>query len=414
MNYCGKNMVGRYEQVELFSKAEYARRLAGIRRVMQEQQVEATLFLECGEETYDHWLTGRRYLDLMIVPENGEAVGICLGELNEALCDEPDQTDFGRYILQKKPDPVCDGIRIIGHASDRYLAGIIAAAKPKRIGLVLPVNMNASLYDEILRAVPGVEFVDITIPVAIFRSVKSEEEMYAVRQSRNIQMKVMEALPQILRLGRTIGEMQWEISNLLTELGSTGVRNGNIHYNGPMDAPLEGPPNTFGDHKLQIGDRVSALFEVPGPGHQCIAFERHYSIGAPSKGYRESVENAIKVHEYAVSLMKPGTISLSQIAVKTRKFANTLGLELKESLSWNWMHGMGAFFYDQYSLEDYTEDLPLQEGIMLHCHPLIFREFPHLGPNVREGIHLVNTYRIGPDGAEDLVGMPKDLIVLYE
>lgn len=413
MNYNGKYMVGRYEQVELFSKQEYARRLNGVRQVMKEQEVDAALFLECGEETYDHWLTGRRYLDLIIVTGE-DAVGVCMGELNEQLCDEPDKTDFGRYILQKKPDSLCDGVRIIGHASDRYLADIITSGHPKRIGLVLPVNMNASLYDEIVRSDPGVEFADISIPVAIFRSVKSDEEMYAVRQSRNIQMKVVEALPQILRLGRTISEMQWEISNLLTELGSTGVRNGNIHYNGPMDAPLEGPMDAFGDHKLQIGDRISALFEVPGPGHQVVAFERHYSIGEPSRGYRESVENAIRVHEYAVSLMKPNAISLAQIAVKTRKYANSLGLELKESLGWNWMHGMGAFFYDQYSLEDYTENLPLQEGIMLHCHPLIYRNFANIGPNAREGIHLVNTYRIGPDGAEDLIGMPKDLIVLYD
>ena len=108
MNYFGKNMVGRYEQVELFTPAEYDRRLQGIRRVMREQQVEVALFLECGEETYDHWLTGRRYLDLMIVPEANEAIGVCLGELNEALCDNPDETDFGRYILQKKPNPVCE------------------------------------------------------------------------------------------------------------------------------------------------------------------------------------------------------------------------------------------------------------------------------------------------------------------
>ena len=105
-------------------------------------------------------------------------------------------------------------MKIIGHPSDRYLAGVIAASRPKRIGLVLPVNMNASLYDEIIRAVPGAEFVDISIPVAMFRSVKSDEEMYAVRQSRNIQMKVMEAIPQILRIGRNMSEIEWEVSHL--------------------------------------------------------------------------------------------------------------------------------------------------------------------------------------------------------
>lgn len=413
MNYYGKNMVNRFEQVELFSKAEYQRRLDGIRGVMKNEGVEVALFLECGEETYDHWLMGRRFLDLMIVPDQGEAIGVSLGELNEALCDDPAATDFGRYVLQKTPDPVCDGVHIVGHLPERTLADMIAAAKPQRIGLVLPVNLTASLYDAIMEKVPGVEFVDISIPVAKFRSVKSGEELYAIRQSRNIQVKVMEALPQIMRIGRTVGDMQKEISNYLTELGATGVRNGNIHYNGPMDAPLQGPPDAWADHKLDYGDRYSCLLEVNGPGHQHIAFERHYSIGQPSKAYADTVANAIKVHEYAVSLMKPHEISLAQIAVKTRKYANSLGLELFESLGWNWMHGLGAFFYDQFSLEDFTENLPLEEGIMLHCHPLIYRYFPDY-PNAREGIHLVNSYRIGPDGAEDLVGLPKDLIVLYD
>lgn len=413
MNYKGKQMVNRYEQVELFSRVEYQRRLNGVRDVMKAQGVQVALFLECGEETYDHWLMGRRFLDLMIVPEKNEAMGVALGELNEALCDEPNRTDFGRYILQKVPTPVCDGVKYIGHPGDDYLAELIAAEKPERIGLVLPANLNASLYDAITRKLPRVEFVDISIPVAMFRSIKSQEELYAVRQSRNIQVKVMEALPQIMRLGRTLGDMQREISDLFTELGATGVRNGNIHYCGPMDAPLDGPMNAFADHKLSYGDRYNALFEVNGPGHQHIAFERHYCIGEPTAAYAKSVSDAIKVHNYAVSLMKPDSLSLSQIAVKTRKFANTQGLELYESLGWNWMHGMGAFFYDQYSLEDYTEDLPLQAGIMLHCHPLIYRYYPDLGPNVRDSLHLVNTYLITQDGAVDLVGLPKDLIVLH-
>ena len=68
MNYFGKNMVNRYEQVEV------------------------SLFLECGEETYNHWLTGRWYPNLIIVPEQGEAVAMCISELNEALCDDPTAT----------------------------------------------------------------------------------------------------------------------------------------------------------------------------------------------------------------------------------------------------------------------------------------------------------------------------------
>lgn len=411
MHYSGKNMVNRYEQVELFSAAEYRRRLAGVRQVMREQEVDTALFLECSEETADHWLTGTRFLDLMIVPASGTAWGVCMNELDAGFGTA--DAGFQHTLLHRNPVPPCEEFELLLQPSAAELADRIAAGRPHRIGLISPVNMPAALYDAIMARLPGMEFSDISIPIARFRSVKSDEELYAIRQSRNIQVKVMEALPQIMRLGRTLGDMQHEISSLFIELGATGVRNGNLHYCGPMDAPPDGPGDMQQDHKLAYGDRYNALFEVNGPGHQHIAFERHYAIGEPTPAYAKSVADAIDVHNYAVSLMKPDSLTLGQIAVKTRKYCNRHGLELHESLGWNWMHGMGAFFYDQYALEDFTEDEPLQAGIILHCHPLIYRYYPELGRNVRDSLHLVNTYRITPDGAEDLVGLPKDLIVLY-
>ena len=76
MDYYGKDMVARYEQVELFSPAEYRRRIAGVREIMKQKNVDTALFLEPAEETYDHWLTGRRFLDYLIVPAQGECFGI--------------------------------------------------------------------------------------------------------------------------------------------------------------------------------------------------------------------------------------------------------------------------------------------------------------------------------------------------
>ena len=58
------------------------------------------------------------------------------------------------------------------------------------------------------------------------------------RSRRHGLLKVMEALPRILRPGRTVAGIQREAGKLLTGLGATGVRNGSIHYTGPMDAPL--------------------------------------------------------------------------------------------------------------------------------------------------------------------------------
>ncbi len=413
MNYYQNTMVNRYEQVELFSPAEYRRRLQGVRDIMQQQDVQMALFLECAEETYDHWLTGRRFLDYILVPQQGEALAILYSELNEASCAASQGTDYGRYLLQRAPAvPPCDEIRFLNRLPDAEFAALISAYAPARIGLILPDHMNAALYDAITAKLPNVEFVDITLDVALFKAVKSEEEQYAIRQSAAAQKKIFLALPQMIRVGETPDSINRQINYYLSELGSSGCVHGGLQNKGNMDTPAIGMGGKPGDQPIQYGDRMFVMFEANGPGHQHYAFGRHFVMGEPSAAYAKSVEIAIKTHQYAVSLMRPNSLTLAQIAVKTRKYCNKLGYTLMERVGWNWMHSMGAYYYEQYSLEDYSEDVPLRSNILLHCHPVTYRSYPEIDPNIREDQMILNTYLITEEGAQDLVGVPLDLIVL--
>lgn len=413
MNYYNYNMVNRYEQVELFSSGEYRRRIQGVRDIMVKRGVRTALFLECAEETYDHWLTGRRFLDYIIVPEQGECLAILYSELDESGCAETETVDFGRYMLQRAPaTPPCSEVRFLNRVSDARIADMVAASRPDRIGLILPDHMNAALFDALTRKLPGVEFVDITLDVALFKAVKSDEEIFAILQSAAIQRKVFEALPHMIRPGVTTTQVNQEISYYLSELGASGCVHGGMHNKGNMDTPAVGMGGKSPDTPLQYGDRLFAMFEANGPGHQHYAFGRHFVLGEPSAAYAKAVEIAIKTHCYAVSLMKPDSLTLAQIAVKTRKYCNSLGYDLMERVGWNWMHSMGAYYYEQYSLEDYSEDTPLQSNILLHCHPVTFRTYPEIDPNIREDQMILNTYLITNQGAQDLVGIPLDLVVL--
>lgn len=413
MDYYQNKMVNRYEQVELFSSAEYERRIQGVRDIMVHRSVDLALFLECAEETYDHWLSGRRYLDYIIVPQKGMSFSVLYSELDESRCPMTAGVDFGRYILQRqKAQQPCDGMSFMNRLPDQKLAEFIATFSPGRIGLILPDHMNAGLYDALTAKLPCVEFVDITLDVALFKAVKSDEEVYAIRQSAMAQRKIFQALPHMIRPGRSANDINREIAYYISELGSSGCCHGGLQNKGNMDVPAIGMGGADPNAPLQYGDRMFVMLEANGPGHQHYAFGRHFVLGEPSKAYANAIDVAIKTHQFAVDLMKPDSLTLAQIAVKTRKYCNKLGYTLMERVGWNWMHSMGAYYYEQYSLEDYSEDTPLRSNILLHAHPVTYRTYPEIDPNLREDQFVLNTYLITDEGAQDLVGIPLDLIVL--
>ncbi len=407
MNYYGRQMINRFEQVMLYSPAEFRRRIDGITDLMKKRDVETLIFLECAEEGYDEWLLGKRYLEYMIVRADGTAVGVMYNETGRV--SQSSGVDLRRYITQKSVEPVCDGISFVDCIDDRAVADLLASGDPRKLGTVLPHQMTAALSDAISEKLPHAEQVDLTIPVALFRAVKSPEELYVIGQARDIQVAVFNALPQMIRIGRSVEEINVEMKRMLREMGASGVVHGGLICNGQQDVPSQGFGGEPG-HRVAYGDRFFALMEANGPGHHHVAFGRHFVIGEINKEWEKCIADAAKVHQYAVSLMKPHDLTLSQIAVKTRKFANRLGYTMRESVGWNWMHSMGGYYYEQYSLEDYTEDIPLEENILLHCHPVIYREFPN---GLREDMFILNTYIVTADGAQDLENIPMDLFSLY-
>ncbi len=413
MNLTGKPMVNRYEQVQLFSEAEFARRMDCVRSVMEKKQVQKLVFLECAVEAYDEWLMGRRFLEYMIVPAEGEAIGVLWDEFDERTCPPAaDGTvDFGRYLLQQPEEPVNEGIRFVNFRSDTEVANYIAEGKPERIGLVLPAYLSAELADALERLLPRTELVDVSLEVALARAVKSPEEVEAARNAAKIQHLIYDALPQIIRVGRNMRDIETEVQHLAMSLGAAGVVHCHVINCGPQDKPYS-DFHDYDDRDVQYKDRFFALMESAGPGHQHAAFGRHMVLGEPTEDFARTVEFGTRIHKFAVSLMKPGT-TLRKIAGETAAFAAEHGYELKQEHGWNWMHSMGGYYYEQYSLEDYTDEVPLLPNIILHCHPLCYRRFPELGPDSREEFFVLNTYLVTEDGALDLCEVPFELEVLY-
>jgi Xaa-Pro aminopeptidase len=200
---------------------------------------------------------------------------------------------------------------------------------------------------------------------------------------------------------------------MLASMGASGTLSCELVNTGATDDSL-GESYGMPERKIQKGDRLFAIMEANGAGQQHVAFGRHIIFGEPTAYMRKAVEDEIKAHKYAASLMKAdGETTLAKIAVKTRKFVNGLGYSLQEQVGWNWMHSLGSFIYEQYSVEDYTENIPLREGIILHCHPKLYSYYQDEQNRIlRREVFILNTYRVTKDGPEDLINLPFDPIIL--
>ncbi len=405
-------MVNRYERVEVFSPEEYRRRIEGIQDILKEKGLDMAVFLECSEETYSQWMLGVRFLEYIIVPAEGEVTGVLWNELDESGCDETEGTDYGRYFIQKPITPVCDGIHFVNHVSDAAVVLIMASMHPHRVGWIAPKRMTAAFADALEERLPHIKTTDISVDVAVFRAVKSPEELKAIQISRDIQARVFDALPLLIKEGRTADEITSQMRYMLAGEGASGVLSAALVNDGPTDDNLT-EHSDLGARKIKHGDRLFAIFEACGAGQQHVAFGRHLVLREPDAAMLKAVSDEIAVHKFAASQMKAdGVTTLAQIAARTADYAASLGYTLREEQGWNWMHSMGAFIYEQFSVEDYTENVPLAEGCILHCHPLLYSYHTEEGKTTRREVFILNTYRVTREGPEDLINIPFEPVIL--
>ena len=137
MNMTGKLMRERFGQVELYSNEEYLRRWALARSVLDEQDVDILLIVDCTREGHDTWFTGRKYVDTVIVPRDDVIYAILHREYDEKVFPgRLDSVDYRRYVKQRAPEIKREGLRYVNDPGANGIAELISRYAPKRIGLV--------------------------------------------------------------------------------------------------------------------------------------------------------------------------------------------------------------------------------------------------------------------------------------
>ncbi len=393
----GMPMVRRWEQARTYSEAEFARRRALVRGLMAERGAEALLILMPASEAYDAWLLGEHNLDGVAVSADGAVLGLTA----QAYPPKARELFHGAFFAPPQDTAFTDD----PDALMRRLSGA------KRIGLINPGAMTHAVAQQLERVAPGATLVDMTLEVAIRKNVKSAEEKAAIAAAGRVHERVMLAMPQVLRQGRSVRDVSNDITAMMCQMGSGDalIHAFLINY-GPSDAPAYPlRMNPWPGEIFRARDRAMVLLETNGPGGHCTAIGRFFCLGEPDPGFSEVIDMTIRTQRYATSLLKPGA-TLREVARQTQRFVEGNGWETAADQCF--MHGLGANLYEQFAVGDISQDTPLLTDCFMHAHPVVKRHFPRLGPDALDHQFILDAFLVSEEGGVRTNNVPQKLFIV--
>jgi len=341
----------------IFSRAEYDRRLAGLRAIMAKQDIEATILTSMhGVAYYSGFLYcafGRPYA-CVVTQDRSITVSANIdgGQPWRRSADENVvYTDWQRDNYWRA---VSD---IIGNA--------------KRVGIEgdhLTLAQHAKLSDFL-----GAETVDIAGATMTQRMVKSAEEIALIREG---------ARTEIAR-SHPDSEMRdnwvWFQSGINTD----------------------GAHNPVTTRQLEAGDILS-LNTFPMISGYYTALERTLFVGEPDAASLKLWEANIGAHELGLSLIKEGA-TCSGICAEINAFFEARDLLQFRSFGYGHSFGVLSHYYGREAGLELREDIDteLTEGMVVSMEPML---------TIPDGQHGAGGYRehdivvLGPDGPENITG----------
>ena len=282
------------EQRLVFSREEYARRLAAVRAKMRERGAELVLVDEAEHLCY---LTGfdrsaTRY-QVCAVPLEGDPV-MFLRSLDEPSFLErswvPEHVTVADW-----DDPVETLVRTLGQR------GWAA----RRIGLELDSNyLTVRRWQAITAALPGATFVDFGEVLRELRLRKSPEEVAYLRQAAYIADRAMAAAVAAVGEGKNEREAAAAASAAFVQLGADTGRAGVI-TSGARAGSLHG---VLGHRRLQRGD-ILHMELVPQVHGYSARIMRPTVIGPPSAVQADAARRLIEIQDAQLAAMKPGAVA---------------------------------------------------------------------------------------------------------
>lgn len=342
-----------------FSDAEYARRIAAVRREMAARDLDAVIVVgdsgsRGANQANVYWLTNWSdpMVAYVVLTRDG---GPWLLASNPLFLHTAKRAGHAATIDAAGMNPAPD---IAERLSEAGLAqGRIGIAGVRNIGRA---SMPSEHRDALLEALPGATVVDAIDVFIAARTIKSAEEIAWFERGAELTDKVIEHLARGIRIGMP----EYQLSALIHEAvlpEGGGVR---LQFVGatPMDAPeIIFPWQYPSNRPLARGDVL--LTEISASWGGCSGqIQRPFAIGAaPTAEYQRLYDMASGCYERIVGVLREGATDAE--VREASMFIDRAGYKTLDVL----LHGWGM------QIEPPRVDLP-SAMIKRELGPVTFRE----------------------------------------
>jgi len=393
-----------HKEQTMLTQTESQQRIIRLQGMLRNKGVQAALLILPIDIYY---FAGTRQNAILWIPADGEPVLLVRKSLSRAREESP--------IADIRPFP-----------SSKEFAAVFSVDQVS-IGMTfdaVPVQQH-NFYT---RALPGRNFVDISMIVREVMSVKSPFELEQLRYSAGKLSSVFAEVPQFLRAGMRELDLSAEMEYRLRKAGHEGyvrmrafnqelffglaVSSGGLR-GGFFDGPVTGKglssaaPHGASYDAIRVNEPI--LLDYAGVFNGYIAdMTRMFVIGTLDAELQRACDVAIDIQEMVRQAMKPGTIgeelflAAASMAEKAGLGSCFMGMPGEQAKFVG--HGVGLEL-DQLPVLAKGFTMPLQSGQVIAVEP----KFVIPGKGV---IGIENTFIVTDDGGQRLSDFSDEIVFL--
>ena len=381
------------------SGSELDRRLGAVQKVIKDKGLDCAL-AQTTSTIFDsviRYMVDKpchAYGTTLIIPADGKMTMINHGFDNDNAPVAPDLRNVEKLFTKPYCQPFCctDGI------NGKTIAGELKNNGYKRIGLILKQLISADTLDSIRECIPDAEFVDISREFSYIKAGKSEEELALVDKCVRAHEQLMAAVPSLIRPGRMEYEILADIEKASRYIQCDWI--GNVAVGSAANG---GGSNFFqnfaANRRIEMGDAVTVMIEVSGPGGIYGELARTFSLGEPDRDFVKLYELAKEAQSLVAENAKPG-ITGAQLNDVFNKFITAHGLPENGRFVG---HSQGLDMMEAPTISPF-EDMELRENMFFAIHPELMK-----GPHFTIAC---DNYLITKEGGQRLTGTPREITIL--
>ncbi|MDN6400844.1 MAG: aminopeptidase P family protein [Brachybacterium sp.] len=387
--------IGEKQQLT-FSDAEFERRLAGLRRIMAEKDLDAVILTSYqGIKYYSDFLFtyfGRNY-GMVVTADDTCTIS---ANIDAGM---PWRTSYGENLVYT------DWRRDNYYFALQQALAQRGVTSPERLGIeddTVPLLTRQQLQD----AFSGAELVDVSQAAMRQRMIKSAEEIAVIRESARIGDIGGQAIKDAIHAGVKEFEVALAGTQAMThEIAKAfphrEIRDTWVWFQSGINT--DGAHNWATTREVREHDILS-LNAFPMPTGYYTALERTMFFGEPDAESLRMWNVNVEVHRAGMELIKPGAVC-KDIAHALNEIYVGHGLLPNRTFGYGHSFGVLSHYYGREAGLELREDIDtvLEPGMVVSMEPMI---------TVPEGQPGAGGYRehdilvVGEDGAEDITTFP--------